>query len=423
MTEIRYHLPETRVTLSGVIEHVTTTFASPPVSTAIQMSSGVAWQTAADQDTTATLALDAALLQDRLTKISFTADRRLTGFASSVTGKIDAFVKAGVKAGVMLASIGMLMSEREAPKATTAEFGYDRDQPDASRDLARLRSQLAQARTRLSQRRSQLLTGPVEELVKPETAREIDVFFAFIEQLESEVDSAVGRFNLWKDAHTSTATEHVEAVLELRQLPRWDGEAIDWSDAANARPGELGAQDIWDRLGFVLARLTPRRSGALARTDGHGIVVRIPRLAAFAVLRRGDTSAVVLTEQIIHRWVMDDGCDTEFLTLERTFAGKRELTLDFDDGGALISVAKTSESGAANVVTGALDGLNEGLASAKTAADTIDGFLNHAAAVHQARITQQLAVAKAEVELAGLGATKTEQANLARLAQLAGSRS
>ena len=49
----------------------------------------------------------------------------------------------------------------------------------------------------------------------------------------------------------------------------------------------------------------------------------------------------------------------------------------------------------------------------------IDFFSNHDDAVRQARLERDLATAKAEVELAGIAATRTEAAHVARLEQIA----
>ena len=431
MAEVRYHLPETRVTLSGIVEHVTTTFGATPDVDSHPLSTGVIWETYADQQAAATLNVDAGMLEDRIAALTFTADRRLASLASSSTGKLDGFVKAVAKAAatvVVLAGGKALNDGGEAAKFTTAADGYDHLEPEASKRLAKLRAQLATARTTLAEKRQALLDRDPAEQIDEAHLKEVRALTALVGQIEDDVDQANAAFQAWKQARTAKRTEQLEAVLELRQLPFWRGDVLDWEATSPPISGELGARDIWDRLGFVVARLSPSRTPRLAEQTTGGVLVRIPRQISVAVIRRDDGGGggaqgphgSAHLEEIIHRTVMDDRCDTEFLPLERRLAGSREVAIGFDDSGALVSLSKTSRSGAAEVVGSLSGGITDGLGAAKSTLDTLDGLRTHEQAARKTRLDLELATAKAELELAGIAATKAERARVAELVRAAG---
>lgn len=433
MADVRYYLPESRVMLSGIVEQVTTTFGQQPQVAIHPLSTGVAWQTCADQQASATLDVDAGLLEDRVAALTFSADRRLASLSSSSAGKLDGFVKAALKTAVSLAVVvgGRPLSETaEPPTFTTAADGYDHSRPEDSKRLAQLRAQLVRARSTLVAKRAVLLDQDPGDPVDDTHLREIRALSAMTDQIEADVDQAAAAFEAWKQTHTTARTEQLEALLELRQLPFWKDGTLDWESTSPPTAGELGARDVWDRLGFVLARLSPSRTPQLAEPDGGGVLVRIPRLISLALVRRDASNpdgpsdvpddAPGNVEEILHRWVMDDRCDTEFLPLARRLAGNREISLGFDDSGALVSLSKSSKSGAADLIGGVTGGLTDGLASAKSTMDTLDGFRSHAEAARKARLDLQLATAKAEVELAGIAATRAEQAKVAALAKATG---
>lgn len=413
--ELRYKLPETRVGLSGVVEHIRTSFGEVPSDTTRVLSSSLDWNTYADEQASDQLPLTSRFLQDAVHTLRFTADRRLSGVADSTTSRVTEFVKAGVQAAVTLVALtGALADSRPSGTATPEQIAYDEFQTAESRHLNELRDQLRETRVQLRAARAHLLTAaPGADTT--ESQQRVRVLTSLIDDLEEDVDQALAAFAAWKDSNTTRRSETVSTLLEMRHLPTWDGSALGWSEAPPP-PGLPSAAQIWDQLGLALARVGPQPDPELAEPDGEGVLVRIPRLAAFVVVRRVSGEPVI--EQTLHRMILDDRCDREFYGFDRRWLGDREVVLDFDADGALIGVSTTHKDGVAAVPGALLDAASAGLAKAKDAVATLDGFATHDEAARKSRIDLELASAKAELELAGLGATRAEAQRVARLEQL-----
>lgn len=427
MSSIRYFLPQTRLVLSGVIEYRTTRFEDPnlddqlpPVVMASPLSTALAWQTLADQSAPLVVQTDGSFAGDILTKIGFTADRRLSSFGNSSTGKLDLVIKASLKAATTLVAAGVLLTEGADAGQTVEQAAYDIARPAESRHLSALRTQLRSAKAVLSARRQVLLQLSAETPIPQAAFRELTSMQSMIDALESEIDEAQAQMQLWVQSRTSKRTETVQTILTLQQLPVWTGSALVWGNVSPTADGDLSVVDIWERLEFVVARVGELPHPSIATQEGSGIFVRIPRLQTFALVRKGPgDDDPPLVEELFQRWVMDSRCDVEYVGYKKPIFGKRELTMEFDADGALLALTKASNSGAAEAINGVVDGINEGLASAKTVVETIDTFLSHGDAARKAALERELAIAKTELELAGAGATKSEYAKAARLAQLA----
>lgn len=250
-----------------------------------------------------------------------------------------------------------------------------------------------------------------------------------IQQLESEIDAATARRQAWIDARTTRRTEQLEAVVNNHHLPRWHHGTLDWGSVPVGEwPEVLDARAVWNRLGFVVASAMERpRNPLVEEAAKQGVFVRIPRLHWFVLLRKeagpptADGSPVpdlAVVEQYIPRWILDDRCDVEYIQLGRTWVGDKNVSMVFDADGALTSLSKHDKSGVTKVVSGAVDGLGEGLTAAKTAMEAVDSLRGHDQALKAARLGQNLAIAKNQLELDGLGATRSEQLEAQRLKQL-----
>lgn len=409
--------------MSGVIEHVTTRY---PGGDAIAiLTTGAEWTTSADMEAQRELDLEGGRLMDNVIRFSFSADRRLMSASAQARSRITKVVKTGATLAATALSAGMLLSGNESPEVDPALMGYDDACPTESAHLDSVRTQLADARTALGTARAAYLSEPPDGRADALYTR-MRRLTVTVEELERDVDAAAQHFEAWRKANTDAWSEQVEAVLELRQLPRWTGTALDWASAAPAVSGRVGAREIWERLGFVIARSATAPSSR-DRVDTPGprsVQVRLPRTEEFVWLRRvgvsgDDVAPGIRVEQTFVRTVLDDHCDTEVIDLAAGAFRDHSVVLDFDTDGAMVGVSREVAGGADAAIGAVTEGVSHGLTWSKSVVDGVDGFADHRAAVRKARVDRELARARAEVELNGLGATAAEAAEVARLKQLA----
>ncbi|MDY6811343.1 MAG: hypothetical protein SW127_20395, partial [Actinomycetota bacterium] len=132
-----------------------------------------------------------------------------------------------------------------------------------------------------------------------------------------------------------------------------------------------------------------------------------------------DDAPATRVEQTFQRTVLDDHCATEVIDLASGAFKNHSVELSFNADGVLVGVSREVTGGAEAAVDAVTAGFSDGMSWAKSTVEAVDGFADHRAAVRKARLERELARARAEVELNGLGATTHEAAEVARLGQLA----
>ncbi len=155
---LTYYLPQSQVSMGGVVEHVTETFdPATPVTRETPMTTAVSWSTVGDRANGHAVSLDGGRLEERLTELTVTSDRRLASAGVQSKSQAGELVKATTKAAVLLVSAGVLLADTETKNAPAGQVAYDEKEPEASKHLAELRQQLVDAKTVLAARRRSLL--------------------------------------------------------------------------------------------------------------------------------------------------------------------------------------------------------------------------------------------------------------------------
>ncbi len=434
--EQTYYLPETRVRFTASVTTTTDALAGGEPSMELD-DPEFAFESWRDDQAPRTVRLDAGAWRDLDISVGFSDDRRLTSFDGTSTGRAGDVIKAAVSlasigagfavGGPAAAGAAAVARKRDPATSEPGETPWDlyaKAHPTAAERLLAYTRLRDEATAALLEARAGVLRAIKADQGWREAERKVTALTRLLAETDVEVARLTALFDAWRKSKQSRTEAIVNALWEMRHLPRITDQELDWESAADTDIDPT-AKSVWDTYGVALARDESHAlSGPAEIVHGDpgsddGIWVRHPRLAVLRVVHRAPGSSLRI-ERTERRLVMDDRCTNEFLPFDKPFFGKRSLTLQFSDIGALTGI-KESRSGAGDVA-GTIAGLPGtvagGLETASKLLTTVDTLRARDDTAAIAALKRQVERKTEALNLKGLRATEADFGELERLKQM-----
>jgi hypothetical protein len=243
----------------------------------------------------------------------------------------------------------------------------------------------------------------------------------------AELDRLNRRFDTWRAGKISTRVEQHEYVLSLDELGNGcsvDGGAIKFL-------GDKSEQDqqetIWNTLGIAVhIDPTDPPHTKKVRQRRNQVIIRIPRRVQATVYERVDEDVngkVVGKARLVESrpyLIMDQHCATQTIRLHSSLFGKKADDMTFSALGGMATYSTETTSAAAGLAEtlGKLpETVGSGLEQSTKLLDQVSSLRGRALKEQIANLQAQIDLKKAEIEKAGLWATESGAAELARLKQ------
>lgn len=419
-SDVIYRLPKSVLVVSGVVRtHLDELEVSKPKS--VLSIIDISLVTEADTTTPLTLTPRKGRLWTYKSSFSVAADGRLCSASSDTTSELGTVLKS--VASIAGAVTGLFALSDDGTKDDldnrTITDGY-------AAEYAEVHARLVQMRSRRTQTQSLLL----DALGKPETdAGDLRRLRQRVAMLDEQLVPLVAHFRTWRESKISTTDAPFDFRVDLSSISTADPQLPN-----NAQPPKdpkpVDLASLWALYGYtVQAQWLEFQDGTRPKRQNHTytkrgsdtVYVRRPEQLELRIHHKVDKTVACITRS--RHAVADDNSVEAAYTLEKSWFGRRSISLAFDASGFVTTVSTEGTSGAA-VALATLAGLPEGFAGGVESTTKAYGRVQ---AAGRASIEAETARVKADVERrqqrllgAGLNATAEDTAELLRLQQIRG---
>ncbi|MDV6263954.1 hypothetical protein [Rhodococcoides yunnanense] len=238
----------------------------------------------------------------------------------------------------------------------------------------------------------------------------------------TEVEDIDKQYREWRT--TTISSREVALTLETALMRHPIGRKGDLTPDVNSLEGE--SRRIFDLFNIVVQlEPSPIRSGAAMSwgSDPEMVYWRQPELREISIWRKPQLlgSVVPLEKyQASLEYVIHKHSTVRAMPIHSSVWGEDNLTLQFDDKGAAVSISTTAKDRFGLVASAVGSASAEFAAGVQTVAgvlENIDAFRDADGSAAKTRLENRLAAARAELDMRGVEATAEDFATLQRLEQ------